>query len=82
MAANETPAPTTVAPEITVDVLQLAASKLGVRVPPNVEDDFAEQMRSAREAILEVVAMEGTLPPSYLTNCSYRHMFFRLHTSS
>lgn len=59
MAANETPAPTVVAPEITAEVLQQAASKLGVRVPQHVEDDFAEQMRSAREAILEVVAMEG-----------------------
>lgn len=59
MSVKEMPAPTIVAPEITVDVLQQAASKLGVRVPANVEDDFAEQMRSAREAILEVVAMEG-----------------------
>ncbi|KAI0091153.1 amidase signature enzyme [Irpex rosettiformis] len=54
------------APEITVEVLQQTAGKLGVKVPQNVEHDFAELMRGTREAILAVAAMEDFVPPADL----------------
>ncbi|KAI0696921.1 amidase signature domain-containing protein [Cytidiella melzeri] len=63
---SETPALVIQAPEITTDVLQHTAGKLGVRVPSNVEEDFTALMSSAREAILEVVAMEDFVPPAEL----------------
>ena len=58
-STNETSSPELAAPPITVDVLQHTAGKLGVKVPQNVEHDFAELMKGTREAILEVAAMDG-----------------------
>jgi hypothetical protein len=57
---NDTPSSATLAPEITTNVLQQTASKLGVKVPANVEEDFTMLLKNTRDAILKVVEMEGT----------------------
>ena len=45
---------------ITSDVLQGTAAKIGVRVASDKETEFTELLASAREAMVQVSAMDGT----------------------
>lgn len=48
------------APSISKDVLQQTAGKIGVAVPKHLEDDFTSMLESGKEAMEEVLAMDGT----------------------
>lgn len=47
------------APPVTKDVLQATASVLGVRVPEKWEKDFTVMLAGAREAMEQILGMEG-----------------------
>ena len=55
MASFTTPSGVT----ITTDVLQETAAKVGLRIPEHKEAAFTEMLASARQAIDEVLAMDG-----------------------
>ena len=52
------PAPPAASP-ITTDVLQSTAAKIGVRVPQHLEAEYTEILSSVREAMEQVMEMDG-----------------------
>lgn len=53
---------TSKAPIVDSSVLHDTAASVGVTVPETYEADFAELLAGARDAMEEVVSMDGTLP--------------------
>lgn len=55
------------APPVTKDVLQETAAMLGIQVPEKWEEDFTVMLASAREAMEQLLAVEGRLPNIFVS---------------